>query len=70
VNPLKREFRMRESLEGGLNVTGVLDRLDEDPSGRLIIVDYKSGKAPSLKYGELVSRFGGARSSEAAWYRE
>jgi len=31
-------------------VTGIVDRLDRDPaSGKLIIVDYKTGKAPQVE---------------------
>ena len=62
-DPLAREERMRVEFEdednardggggggGGaapLVVTGVLDRIDEDPtSGRLTIVDYKTSKPP------------------------
>lgn len=42
-------------LPGGLNVTGVVDRVDEDPEGGLVIVDYKTGKQPVLKYNEATN---------------
>jgi len=35
---------------GGFGLRGILDRLDRDPDGSLIIVDYKTGKVPFGKY--------------------
>ena len=35
---------------GGFGLRGILDRLDRDPDGSLVIVDYKTGKVPQDKY--------------------
>ncbi|MDC0606237.1 PD-(D/E)XK nuclease family protein [Acidimicrobiia bacterium] len=51
LEPLEQERWVRGSIED-LNLRGILDRMDEDKDGNLIIVDYKSGKAPMEKYKE------------------
>ena len=51
LEPLEQERWVRGSIED-LNLRGILDRIDEDEDGNLIIVDYKSGKAPLAKYKE------------------
>ena len=50
-DPLERERWVRGSIED-LNLRGILDRMDRNRNGELIIVDYKSGKAPIAKYKE------------------
>ena len=50
-DPLERERWVRGTIED-LNLRGILDRMDRNQNGELIIVDYKSGKAPSEKYKE------------------
>ena len=50
-DPLERERWVRGSIED-LNLRGILDRMDRNEKGELIIVDYKSGKAPMAKYKE------------------
>ena len=35
---------------GGFTLRGILDRLDRDENGNLIIVDYKTGKVPQDRY--------------------
>ncbi|CAM9118598.1 unnamed protein product [Phaeothamnion confervicola] len=37
---------------GGMNVTGVLDRLDRGPHRGLVVIDYKTGRAPTLDYSQ------------------
>jgi putative RecB family exonuclease len=37
---------------GGYILRGILDRLDRDPDGSLVIVDYKTGKVPFGQYKE------------------
>ncbi len=49
--PLERERWVRGSIND-LNLRGILDRMDRNQNGDLIIVDYKSGKAPMAKYKE------------------
>ena len=49
--PIERERWVRGSIED-LNLRGILDRMDRNENGELIIVDYKSGKAPLAKYKE------------------
>ena len=54
VKSIENERWVRGTIED-LNLRGILDRMDEDEEGNLIIVDYKSGKAPDEKYKK--SRF-------------
>lgn len=49
VAPLHRELDMLEQLDG-MTIRGILDRIDETPEGDLIILDYKTGKAPPERY--------------------
>jgi len=49
--PIERERWVRGTIED-LNLRGILDRMDRNDNGELIIVDYKSGKAPIAKYKE------------------
>jgi putative RecB family exonuclease len=49
VQPFDRELDMLETL-GDITIRGILDRIDEDADGELIITDYKTGKAPPERY--------------------
>ena len=49
--PVERERWVRGTIED-LNLRGILDRMDRNENGELIIVDYKSGNAPLAKYKE------------------
>lgn len=49
LEPLDRERDMREDLDG-IVIRGILDRIDRDSGGRLVITDYKTGKAPPERY--------------------
>lgn len=44
---------------GGLRLRGVIDRLELDSRGELVVTDYKTGKAPGLPYEN--SRLGGVQ---------
>lgn len=48
-DPLDREQDMLEDLDG-IVVRGILDRIDRRPDGRLVITDYKTGKAPPERF--------------------
>lgn len=48
-DPEDRELDMLEDLDG-IVVRGILDRIDRDEDGQLIITDYKTGKAPPERY--------------------
>lgn len=47
--PEDRELDMLEDLDG-IVIRGILDRIDRDPDGCLVITDYKTGKAPPERY--------------------
>lgn len=48
-DPLERELDMTEDLES-VAMRGILDRIEENENGDLVIVDYKTGKAPPERY--------------------
>jgi putative RecB family exonuclease len=43
------ELRL-EAQVGDLALRGIIDRLELDPDGRLVVTDYKTGRAPGLRY--------------------
>ncbi|CAM9685728.1 unnamed protein product [Chrysoparadoxa australica] len=53
---LYAQFEARPGDERGMNVTGILDRLDRTPLGKLEVIDYKTGRAPQLKYSKAANR--------------
>ncbi len=50
VEPLERELDMLEAIDDEIVIRGILDRIDRLPDGRLIITDYKTGRAPPEAY--------------------
>ncbi len=48
-DPVDRELDMLEDVDG-MTIRGILDRIDRDSDGRLVITDYKTGKAPPERY--------------------
>jgi putative RecB family exonuclease len=49
VTPVGIELTLDAPL-GGVRLRGILDRLDLTPDGDLVVVDYKTGRAPSDAY--------------------
>jgi putative RecB family exonuclease len=49
LDPVDRELDMLEDLDG-ITIRGILDRMDRDDDGKLIITDYKTGKAPPERF--------------------
>lgn len=49
IAPVERELMLAEDL-GEIVVRGILDRMDERPDGELVIIDYKTGRAPPERY--------------------
>jgi putative RecB family exonuclease len=47
LEPAERELYVETTLADGLQLRGYVDRLDVAPDGRMRIVDYKTGRAPS-----------------------
>jgi putative RecB family exonuclease len=47
LEPAERELYVETTLDDGLVLRGVVDRLDVAPDGRIRVVDYKTGRAPS-----------------------
>jgi len=49
IREIGLEIRL-EAQVGSLALRGIIDRLELDDDGGLVVVDYKTGRAPSLKY--------------------
>ena len=49
VREIGIELRLEASV-GHLTLRGIIDRLELDGDGRLVVTDYKTGKAPGLRY--------------------
>jgi putative RecB family exonuclease len=56
VTVIGTELRMSVDL-GDLHLSGIIDRLDLDETGSLVVTDYKTGRAPSVSFEQ--SRLGG-----------
>lgn len=56
INPIGIELFLTLELDG-LRLRGIIDRLELDDDGELVVTDYKTGKAPKREYEQ--SRFGG-----------
>jgi putative RecB family exonuclease len=39
-----------ETVQDGMRLRGIIDRLDLGPDGALTVIDYKTGRAPSARY--------------------
>lgn len=49
LNAIDRELRIEGTLDG-VEIVGIIDRLDRADDGTYVITDYKTGKAPADKY--------------------
>jgi putative RecB family exonuclease len=49
VNPIGIELLL-EARVGSMRLRGILDRLDLTPDGELVVIDYKTGRAPSQAF--------------------
>lgn len=49
VRDIGLELRL-EAAVGDLTLRGIIDRLDLDEQGELVVTDYKTGRAPSVNY--------------------
>ena len=49
VHAVGLELRLRAEV-GGVELTGIIDRLDRTPDGGFEVVDYKTGKAPGERH--------------------
>ncbi len=47
LEPAERELYVETMLDDGLTLRGYVDRVDVAPDGRMRVVDYKTGRAPS-----------------------
>lgn len=47
LQPAERELVVRTELDDGLELRGVVDRLDVAPDGAMRVVDYKTGRSPA-----------------------
>ncbi len=56
VHPIGLELRL-EARVGSLTLRGVIDRLELDEQGGLVVTDYKSGKTPGVTFEQ--NRLGG-----------
>ncbi len=56
VTPIGLELRMEVELDG-LTLRGIIDRLELDADGELVVTDYKTGRAPKEAFEQ--SRLGG-----------
>lgn len=56
IRPIGLELRL-EAKVGGLRLRGIIDRLELDENGGLVVTDYKSGRSPRESFQQ--SRLGG-----------
>jgi putative RecB family exonuclease len=52
LEPAERELFVEATLDSGLRVRGIIDRVDVAPTGEVRIVDYKTGKAPPPQFSD------------------
>jgi putative RecB family exonuclease len=47
LEPDQREVAVSTTLDSGLTLRGIIDRIDKAPTGEIRVVDYKTGRSPS-----------------------
>ncbi len=50
LEPAEREVHVATRLDSGLTLHGYIDRVDVAPTGEMRIVDYKTGRSPSIQF--------------------
>jgi putative RecB family exonuclease len=50
LEPAERELYVETTLDDGLTLRGYVDRIDVAADGRVRVVDYKTGRAPSAEF--------------------
>lgn len=50
LQPAARELFVEHVLESGLKLRGIIDRLDQAPTGEIRVVDYKTGRSPGPRF--------------------
>lgn len=58
IHPIGIEIMLEMELDG-VRMRGIIDRLELDADGELVVTDYKSGRAPSERYEQ--GRLGGVQ---------
>ncbi len=56
IRPIGVELLLEAEL-GGVRLRGIIDRLDLDADGELVVTDYKTGRVPAARFEQ--GRFGG-----------
>lgn len=56
INPIGLELKLEAEVDG-LRLRGIIDRLELDDDGGLVVTDYKTGRSPGAAYAQ--SRLGG-----------
>ena len=58
INAIGLELRLEVAV-GGLTLRGIIDRLELDENGELVVTDYKTGRPPTVQYEQ--SRLNGVQ---------
>src|SRR5699024_8029311 len=51
IDPIGLEVMLETDLDGR-RLRGIIDRLERDPDGDLVITDYKTGRSPAPAYAQ------------------
>lgn len=50
LRPTACESFVEAQLDSGLRLRGIIDRIEHSPAGKIRVIDYKTGKAPSSRF--------------------